>query len=148
MPDPHPSPAAVAEAFFAAADLLRKHANAHLREQGLTLARGKTLSILRRRGPLRVSALAAKLGIAGRSVTDAVDALERDGLALRRPDPDDRRAVLVYLTDKGRTLLEASDGPRREALRGSFAALSAAERAELSRLLDKLCAAALDDSPS
>jgi DNA-binding MarR family transcriptional regulator len=145
--DPHPSPAAVAESFFAAADLLRKHANTHLREQGLTLARGKTLSILRHRGPLRVSTLAGKLGIASRSVTDAVDALERDGLAQRRPDPDDRRAVLVHLTDKGRKLLEESDAPRREAMQRSFAALTPAERAELSRLLSKLRAAALDTPP-
>ncbi|MFI9271409.1 MarR family winged helix-turn-helix transcriptional regulator [Kitasatospora sp. NPDC052896] len=137
-----PTPGEVADRFFAVANLLRKRANEGLREQGLTMARGKLLSILDRRGPTRISALGAKLGVAARTVTEAVDALERDGLAYRAPDPADRRAVLVTLTEQGAALIRAADGPRQEAMNRLFAALSAADRAALVRLLDTLDQAA------
>lgn len=43
--------------------------------------------------------LAAKLGIQARTVTDFVDALEKDELLVRIPDPTDRRAILIELTE-------------------------------------------------
>jgi len=45
--------------------------------------------------------LAAAVGIEGPTLTRHVDALERQGLVRRRQDPDDRRAVVVELTDAG-----------------------------------------------
>ena len=41
------------------------------------------------------------MGIEGPTLTRHVDALERQGLVRRRQDPDDRRAVVVELTDAG-----------------------------------------------
>ena len=46
-----------------------------------------------------MSELAAKLGIKARTVTDFVDALEHDKLLVRIPDPSDRRATLIQLTE-------------------------------------------------
>ncbi len=43
--------------------------------------------------------LAAKLGIQARTVTDFVDALEKEYLLIRIPDPTDRRAILIELTE-------------------------------------------------
>jgi len=137
-------PAEVADRFFAVAALLRKQANVGLRDQGLTMARGKLLSILERRGPTRNSALGAKLGISPRSVTDAVDALEQDGLVRRESDPADRRAVLITLTDRGSALIRAADGPRQEIMHGLFAALDPVDRAHLVRILDTIQRAADD----
>lgn len=133
----------VADDFFAVAKLLRAHANTTLREQGFTLARGKLLSILERNGPTRVSALAQKLDITARSVTEAVDALERDGLVQRQPDPGDRRAVLVALTEQGAQVIQAAAQPRLDAMNRTFGALSADQRVQLKDLLDILRTAAL-----
>ncbi|MFJ9412945.1 MarR family winged helix-turn-helix transcriptional regulator [Streptomyces sp. NPDC101227] len=137
-----PPPSEVAERFFAVTKLLRKRANEGLRAQGLTMARGKLMAVLHHTGPVRISVIAAKLGIAARSVTEAVDALERDGLVTRQPDPTDRRAVLVALTERGTTVIREAEGPRRAVVNGLFSALDADDRAELLRLLDILGRAA------
>jgi DNA-binding MarR family transcriptional regulator len=47
--------------------------------------------------------LAAKLGIKARTVTDFVDALEQENLLVRVPDPTDRRAILIRLTELAQT---------------------------------------------
>ncbi|MEU9112702.1 MarR family transcriptional regulator [Streptomyces sp. NPDC048483] len=137
-----PPSSEVAERFFTVTKLLRKRANEGLRAQGLTMARGKMLAALHHAGPVRISAIAAKLGIAARSATEAVDALERDGLVSRGPDPSDRRAVLVTLTDHGTAVIREAEGPRRAVVDGLFSALDAEDRAELLRLLDILGRAA------
>ncbi|MCQ6559391.1 MarR family winged helix-turn-helix transcriptional regulator [Paenibacillus mendelii] len=59
----------------------------------------RLLSIVSEAGKIRMSELAAKLGIAARTVTDFVDALEKDNLLIRIPDPTDRRATLLQLTE-------------------------------------------------
>ncbi|MFC5471805.1 MarR family winged helix-turn-helix transcriptional regulator [Cohnella suwonensis] len=59
--------------------------------------------------------MAVKCGIAPRTVTQFVDALEQANLLIRMPDPDDRRATLLKLTEsalpliaKARTAMQAS----------------------------------------
>jgi DNA-binding MarR family transcriptional regulator len=52
-----------------------------------------------RRLPLR--ALAERLDVVPRTITDVVDVLERDGLVRRVPDPDDRRSTRAVLTEAG-----------------------------------------------
>jgi DNA-binding MarR family transcriptional regulator len=142
-----PTLAEVADEFFAVAKALRAHANTTLRDQGFTLARGKLLSILERNGPTRVSVLARKLDITPRSVTEAVDALERDGFVRREADPGDRRAVLVTLTDQGEQVIHAAKQPRLDAMTRTFGALSADQRVQLQGLLGVLRTATLDAAP-
>lgn len=87
---------------------------------------------------VRVSHLAAHLGIAARSATEVADALEEAGLLARSPDPSDRRAVLLTLTERGlRTVAQVRDR-RRAAADAVVQTLSAADRAELRRILTAL----------
>lgn len=51
---------------------------------------------------LRISELALSTGITASGITQMVTALEERGMVGRKMDPDDRRAVRVYLTEKGR----------------------------------------------
>src|SRR5688500_18439341 len=63
-----------------------------------------TLSVLHtltHRGPMRLTALTTTEQITQPAVTQLVGRLERDGLVERRPDPDDRRAVIVQVTPAG-----------------------------------------------
>nr|EEK68941.1 Transcriptional regulator, MarR [Bacillus wiedmannii] len=53
-----------------------------------------------------MNALAAKLGVKARTVTDFVDALEQDKLLIRITDPTDRRATLIQLTELARSNME------------------------------------------
>lgn len=92
----------------------------------------------RHRPGVRVSHLAEHLGIAPRSATEVADSLESAGLLTRRPDPTDRRAVLLTLTDQGRHTVAAVRDRRRAAAEDAVATLSSADRSELRRLLETL----------
>jgi DNA-binding MarR family transcriptional regulator len=109
---------------------------------GLSMARTKVLRRLREQGPTRQSVLAVDFGLSPHSITDIVDGLERLGMAERRPDPTDRRAKLVAITDTGEASLDVANTTRERLLKQIFGALSEADRATLLRLLDSLDEAA------
>lgn len=72
------------------------------------------------------------------AMTNRLDKLERSGLLTRARDPDDRRGVLLELTPAGRGKLDqyVDTGAHRE--REILAGLSATEKRQLNRLLQKL----------
>ena len=63
---------------------------------------GNTMEQLELEDGLRLTDLAARAGITAQSMGELVDDLEVKGYLERRPDPDDRRAKRIYLTDRGR----------------------------------------------
>ncbi|MET4048926.1 MULTISPECIES: MarR family transcriptional regulator [unclassified Rhodococcus (in: high G+C Gram-positive bacteria)] len=132
----------IADSFMAVARRIRHtHMNA-LEPFGLNPSQSRALHVLAREGqPMRLRALADRLRIVARSATDIVDSLEAAALVIREPDPQDRRAVLVSLTDSGRTQLDAIDSARRAVATELFDTLDAEEREQLARILDKITAA-------
>lgn len=56
-------------------------------------------------GRLRMSDLAAQVGLSTSGITTLVERLMTRGLMERNPDPGDRRALVVTLSDAGRALL-------------------------------------------
>ena len=74
-------------------------------------------------GPLRVSELAAREAISQPGVTVLVHRLAEAGYAERVPDPTDRRATLVRITDAGRAVLSERLAVRAKALRARLAEL-------------------------
>ena len=78
------------------------------------------------------------------AMTYRVDRAEALGLVERRRDPQDRRGVLVGLTIKGLDLANRDVDAHMELTANFLASFSAAERAALSRLLQKLLAALLE----
>ncbi|MCW2581806.1 MAG: Transcriptional regulator, MarR family [Klenkia sp.] len=95
----------------------------------------RALGVVGRTEGLRLSALAEGLRIAPRSATEVVDGLAGRGLVERVPDPTDRRAVLVQLTDEGRQVQAEVSAARAADARAALGRLPADERAELARLL-------------
>ena len=93
----------------------------------LSLTAISTLSALERRGPQRISELAALQGVAQPSMTVLVGSLEQAGLVARRPDPSDGRAVLVSLTPEGGQLLAGKRRAGAERLSELVGKLSAEE---------------------
>ncbi|GAA1561148.1 hypothetical protein GCM10009804_17490 [Kribbella hippodromi] len=87
---------------------------------------------------LRLSELAAQLGIVPRSATSVVDDLESAGLVARQPDPKDRRATLVDLTPAGRHILTTLREKRRAVMATQLARLTPAEQETLAHLLHRL----------
>jgi DNA-binding MarR family transcriptional regulator len=76
-----------------------------LRPMQLSFARYELLMLLSftRNGSLPMAKAGARLQVHPASVTNAATRLEAAGLVVRRPHPDDGRAVLVEITDAGRT---------------------------------------------
>lgn len=58
-------------------------------------------------GPMRLSDLTASERVTQPAMTQLVTRLERDGLAVRSPDPSDGRAVLVQVTPAGAKVVES-----------------------------------------
>ena len=81
-----------------------------LRPHGLTFARYEALVLLvfSSRGSLPLGKMGERLQVHPTSVTSIVRRLETAGLIIRRPHPDDGRAVLAEITAAGRTVVEAA----------------------------------------
>jgi DNA-binding MarR family transcriptional regulator len=108
---------------------------------GLTPEDWHVLSPLRLRREGRRSSpgtLARDLELSSGAMTSRLDRLEELGFVRRLPDPDDRRGVLVELTDEGRAAWDAAADVqgRKEAFFAS--ALSPDEQRQLNALLRKL----------
>jgi DNA-binding MarR family transcriptional regulator len=122
---------------------LFRQVNRRLRELGrtsmepwdVTPAQSRALGVLQRGGPLRLNELAERLRIVPRSATEVVDALEAAGLVERRPDPHDRRAVQVGLTEQGARVGESVRAAREAEVERFFGMLSAGDREDLARIL-------------
>jgi DNA-binding MarR family transcriptional regulator len=93
--------------------------NDRMRAQGASLAQLKLLLLIERCGEMRSTDIADALGQAPRTVTEAVDGLERDGLVMRHPDPNDRRAKRINLTEAGRGVIREVE-PHRDVFASEF----------------------------
>ena len=87
---------------------------------------------------MRSSELAQHLHIAPRSATEVVDALEAKGLVARSPDPSDRRATLVSLTDRGRDALRGGAPGQGSGVGEDVRAAQRTDRDHLARILRTL----------
>ncbi|GAA4538896.1 MarR family transcriptional regulator [Pseudonocardia xishanensis] len=83
-------------------------------------------------------ALARKLGVDRTVMTYLLDELVGAGLVERRPDPADRRARQIHLTEPGRARLCDLERRLREVEEHLLAPLAAAERDQLRALLARL----------
>ncbi|MFD3482256.1 MarR family winged helix-turn-helix transcriptional regulator [Streptomyces sp. NPDC058665] len=138
-------PARAGLRFLTVAHQVRGAVDQRMAAAGLSLARTKLLQLLASHGGMHQAELAEALGQAPRSVTQAVEALERLGLITRATDPTDRRRKTVELTDKGRSALRAGEHAGRQVLRQIFGALDQGQLADLERLLTRT-RASLDDA--
>lgn len=98
------------------------------------------LAALAHSGPIRSNALALAVYSDPSTVSRQVSALVEAGHVERRPDPDDRRAGLLALTDAGAAVLAARCRDRDSHLARVTAAWTEQDRASLAVLLDRLAA--------
>ena len=136
------TPEQVGERYLAFHHRMFRAVNDEMNSCGLSMARTKVLGKLHELGPTRQNVLAAEFGLSPHSITDIVDGLERLGMAERRPDPTDRRAKLVAITDAGEASLDVANATRERLLKHIFGVLSEADRETFLRLLDALDGAA------
>ncbi|PSW18096.1 MarR family transcriptional regulator [Photobacterium sanctipauli] len=75
-----------------------------VKETGYSLAQTHTIEVLGSHGALRMKELAEKLGITTGTLTVQVEKLVKAGLIVRRPHSEDRRAIVVELTEAGQAI--------------------------------------------
>ena len=110
-------------------------------EGELSLSQYHLLEPLIDGGRLATCELALAAGVSAPTATRMLSGLAREGLVERVPCTADRRVVHVVLTEDGRTRALAKRA-RGEARRAEiFASLSAGERRQAARLLERLAAA-------
>jgi DNA-binding MarR family transcriptional regulator len=120
---------------------LREDVDDWLRPFGLTWDVFDLIVTLQRAGNsdgLRPTALTDACLLSSGAMTNRIDRVEKLGLAVRRPDPHDKRATRVALTRRGATLADKAMA-EHSARSGRIADhLSRAEQETLARLLRKL----------
>lgn len=89
-------------------------------------------------GPISQAGLGRTLGIDRSDMVAVLNDLEREGLALRAPDENDRRRNAIRITPTGTHALHALDDQVNAAQDALLAPLSQDERAQLNELLQRL----------
>ncbi|MER7726315.1 MarR family transcriptional regulator [Streptomyces sp. NPDC096323] len=115
-------------------------------EHDLSLTQLRVLGILRDRQP-RMSDLSAFLGLDKSTMSGLIARAERRGLLTRGTSPEDKRAVVVLITDAGRELTQRMDDDIREALAPATGRLGPEQREQLARLLEPLISPPLQATP-
>lgn len=101
---------------------MRRHFDRRVRDMGFTQAQWRALLRLDGNPGISQAGLADLLDMQPISLTRILDRMASAGLVERKPDPADRRAVKLYLTEAARPILkvlhEISDEVRLAAIKG------------------------------
>jgi MarR family transcriptional regulator, transcriptional regulator for hemolysin len=117
------------------ARLLRRSFNRGVLELGLTQTQWRAIAQLSRNEGINQVTLADILEVQPISLARLLDRMQEAGIIERRPDPNDRRAVQLYLTDAAKPILE---GLRRQAARVHDQAVGDMPEEGFDRLIDAL----------
>lgn len=120
------------------ARLLRRAFDARVRTLGMTSPQARLLLMLHVTEGENQGFYAERLEVEPISLTRMIDRMEEASLLERRRDPADRRAWLLFLTDRSRQLIDqvrdCLSGLEDEMLSG----LDAAQRAALAEMLETI----------
>lgn len=104
----------------------------------LTLRQVQVLVLVRATPDLTGQDLARVLDVTTPTMSGIVERIVTRGWLDRRPDPADRRRLLLRVTEAGETVLAALEGPTREARARLLEGLDADELDDLARLLGRM----------
>lgn len=107
---------------------------------GITTAQGYTLLALPEKGYLTMNGLSETMELANSTMTRMVDQLVQKGLVRRKPDAEDRRIVLIGLTDEGRAMRTNLEQSLHAFFGQVVAGLEENERPAMLRCLERITA--------
>lgn len=110
----------------------------NIRSFGLTEPQFAVLECLGHLGPLKLSILSKKMLVSSGNMTCIVDNLEDEHLVERMPSREDRRAILVQLTPKGKKIFDKIFIKHAEFITKIAGVLTENEQETLAQLLKKL----------
>ncbi|WP_435202059.1 MarR family winged helix-turn-helix transcriptional regulator [Janibacter sp. GS2] len=129
-----------------AASRVNHRVEAALSSEEFSAEQWRVLDYLDENGPCTMSVLAQETGTSGATLTRIIDRLVSRALVYRSADGNDRRRVLVLLSDRGRETADRVRPLVHGATDQGAARLTSDERDELTRLLRRMVAEPADDS--
>jgi DNA-binding MarR family transcriptional regulator len=109
---------------------------------GLSMPQFGILMQLHYRGNCGISGISDRFDITSAAASQLVDKLVQSGLIHREEDPQDRRAKLLNLTDKGRELIQQGVDERYRWVNQLAGKLTAEERTKVTEALNIMTQAA------
>lgn len=126
------------------ADHISAFVHSHLKELGLTISQFGVLEALFTKGSMCQKDIAAIIRKTTGNMTTVIDNLEKNGLAVRDKDMNDRRYFTVRITDKGRELLRSSFEIYRKKVTEVMGVLDESEQNQLMDICRKLAKTKVD----
>jgi DNA-binding MarR family transcriptional regulator len=114
--------------------IIRKKLASH----GLTTTQFFLLTALYEEDGVPISVLAHKVALDKATLTGLLDRLERDDLIERKADPDDRRAIRIFLTPKAESMREELTEVYHQNNGMFLSVLTPEEQEVFERVVDKL----------
>jgi DNA-binding MarR family transcriptional regulator len=140
-PDLDSSGFAVVGRIMSLAGILNKRISKVLEQVDLNLWAFDVLATLRRQGDpfqLTPTELSQATMLTSGAMTNRLDRLEEAGLLKREHNREDRRGIIVVLTDKGKDLVDRAVALRFEAAKEEVLALTDKEQSDVIELLSKM----------
>lgn len=118
--------------------LLRRLFDARVRDLGLTAVQARLLLALDRNPRCNQGFYAERLEVEPITLTRIVDRMESAGWIERKADPDDRRARILHLTGKARSIVAQVEAIVDRLVDEMVAGLTRPEQEQLGELLDRI----------
>ncbi|MFX0108176.1 MAG: MarR family winged helix-turn-helix transcriptional regulator [Candidatus Hodarchaeota archaeon] len=99
---------------------------------------GRILFSLWQQDKVPIKSLVKNTQLGKSTLTEMLDRLEKDGLLIRRSSKDDRREILIELTEKAKKTHERYDAVSKEMSNLFYRGFSEREIEELEKYLDRL----------
>src|SRR5687767_9267315 len=109
-----------------------------LLRKGVSMAQLHILYTLQRSGEMPMSRLAEVLQVSLSNATGLIDRIEERGFVERTRVPEDRRVVMIRVTDAGRRMLEEVDAMSSDLLRSVFGRIGRSQLAAVGRAIAEL----------
>jgi DNA-binding MarR family transcriptional regulator len=114
------------------------------RSTGLSMPQFSVLMQLHHKGACGMSEISERFEVTPAAASQLVDKLVQNGFVAREEDPNDRRAKLLNLTDRGRDLVQQGIEERYRWVDQLAERLTEEERVQISEALDIMTRVATD----
>ena len=124
--------------FRAAMNQVKCASSERLVRMGVSMAQVHIMYTLQRNGEMPMSRLADVLHVSLSNATGLIDRIEERGFVERTRVPEDRRVVMIRVTDAGRRMLEEVDAISSDLLRSVFGRIGRSQVAAVGRAIADL----------
>jgi len=124
--------------FRAAMNQLKCASSERLVRLGISMAQLHILYTLQRAGEMPMSRLADVLNVSLSNATGLIDRIEERGFVERTRVPEDRRIVMIRVTEAGRRMLDEVDAVSADLLRTVFGRIGRSQLAAVGRAIAEL----------